>query len=113
MLDRQTAFDTMVAHLRRQGERAFNGQSCLYRTNDGLKCAVGALIPDEEYRESFEGVSAWKLIQDGLVSNLDKKDAEFFAAAQNQLHDTNSALSEDNFKDFADCWGLKYTPPQS
>ena len=29
--------------------------SCRYKTPDGLKCAVGCLIPDELYNEKMEG----------------------------------------------------------
>lgn len=52
----QEAFDTMVRHLRRQGCRSQDEahQTCLYRGPNGLKCAVGALIPDEEYMKEWD-----------------------------------------------------------
>jgi len=45
-------FDVSTVHMIRQGRRAVSeglGGTCLYRTKDGLKCAVGILIPDFEY----------------------------------------------------------------
>jgi len=48
----QEMFDVSTVHMIRQGRRAVSedvGGTCLYRTEDGLKCAVGILIPDSEY----------------------------------------------------------------
>lgn len=51
----QSVFDYAVAHMAAQGRRSTNGDSrCLYRGPDGLMCAVGCLIPDEEYSPSLE-----------------------------------------------------------
>jgi len=50
------AFDTVWAHLRRQGVRATNaGVGCVYLTEDGLRCAVGCLIPPGHPAERFSG----------------------------------------------------------
>ena len=57
----QEAFDAMVRHLAKQGERCTSGElgdDCCYRGPNGLKCAVGALIPDEEYSPDFEDSTA-------------------------------------------------------
>ncbi|MGQ7794434.1 hypothetical protein ACUN0C_18670 [Faunimonas sp. B44] len=51
----QDTFDTVVRHLFAQGKQAHEYGVCRYRTYDGLKCAVGCLIPDEDYDPSFEG----------------------------------------------------------
>lgn len=32
--------------------------SCAYRGDNGLKCAIGCLIPDEHYSSSLEGYTA-------------------------------------------------------
>lgn len=58
-MTKQETFDTVVEHLRQQGRPAWDrgGTACLYRTSQGLKCAVGCLIPDELYEARFEGVS--------------------------------------------------------
>ena len=36
---------------------SLNGKSCLYRGPNGLKCAAGLLIPDEDFDLSWEGQS--------------------------------------------------------
>lgn len=54
MQTRQEIFETVANHLFSQGQMATNGLgACSYRS-DGLKCAVGVLIPDNEYREDFD-----------------------------------------------------------
>ncbi len=54
----QEIFDTVAAHLLKQGKRALRsglaGASCVYRATDGCKCAVGCVIPDEFYEGRFE-----------------------------------------------------------
>lgn len=55
----QEAFDTMVKHLHKQNwVRSVLYSGCAYRGNQGRKCAVGCLIPDDEYKSSLEGQSA-------------------------------------------------------
>lgn len=51
----QEAFTAVVLHLRKQGRRAMTGTDCLYRAPDGCKCAIGALIPDDQYNPNLEG----------------------------------------------------------
>lgn len=61
----QDIFDKSGGHLLTQGKRAAETEAagtilagaCRYRTTQGLKCAVGALIPDEAYSRRFEGAS--------------------------------------------------------
>ena len=52
----QDIFDFVAAHLMTQGvvSEDQNGQ-CVYRSPDGLKCAIGCLIPDDAYRGNLEG----------------------------------------------------------
>jgi len=52
----QEAFTTMVQHARKQREKSLDDlrQTCLYRGPRGLKCFVGALIPDADYREEWD-----------------------------------------------------------
>lgn len=52
----QEAFNIMVQHLRTQGAQSLQpGRGCLYRHPDGVRrCAVGVLIPDEQYQSSLE-----------------------------------------------------------
>lgn len=50
---------TIRDHLTKQKARAVlpNGQSCVYRDEDGNKCAIGCLIPDELYTPEVEGMT--------------------------------------------------------
>jgi hypothetical protein len=55
-MDKQQIFNTVYLGLAKQGKRAFSnsdsapaGGSCQYRTIDGLKCAAGMLMTDEEF----------------------------------------------------------------
>lgn len=75
-MNKQEIFDTVAKHLFTQGERAVNDDGlCCYRVQLGdkvLKCAVGALIPDEMYREEMDGFGAakgkvWSCNLDGIV----------------------------------------------
>lgn len=56
----QEAFNKVVTGLRAQGKPSvvmdiYGGNMCAYRNPNGLKCAIGMLIPDEQYTSCFEG----------------------------------------------------------
>ena len=52
----QKIFDIISVHLITQNERSLDEAGmCLYQNPRGLKCAVGALIPDAEYNVNMEG----------------------------------------------------------
>ena len=72
-MNRQKVFDTVLTHLRTQNRRAVNGSGgCVYRSPEGLKCAIGCLIPDELYRSSMEGTTV-----SGLLADYPELDAYF------------------------------------
>jgi len=53
---RQEVLNTMAAHLLKQGVKSLNPDgSCCYLSHEGLKCAVGCLISDDEYCPEMEG----------------------------------------------------------
>lgn len=54
----QEIFDTVAVHLMTQVHRSEDKahEECLYRGPDGLKCAAGALIPDDDYSSGVEGL---------------------------------------------------------
>jgi hypothetical protein len=59
-LTRQEIYDRVKTHLLRQlqkSEGRWREPKSMYRSRDGLKCAVGVLIPDELYDERIESVS--------------------------------------------------------
>jgi len=65
----QELFDIVFKHLMSQNAKSMmvveGGFSCAYRGKDGLKCAIGILIPDEDYREDMEGLAAQNLLAKG------------------------------------------------
>ena len=84
----QTVFNIVMQHLRTQGSRSINGTKCAYRSLDGLKCAIGALIPDDAYYPELEayGVSRGN---DKLIEAIPKQyraDESLLCALQS-LHD--------------------------
>lgn len=52
----QQVFDQVATHLLTQNKRSYNEElaTCAYRSPDGLKCAAGCLISDEEYNPEWE-----------------------------------------------------------
>lgn len=93
-LDRQMVFNDVWTKLFEQGGRSMlpDGRMCAYRGKDGLKCAVGHLIPDDAYRSNIEGTSAYYDEVSGLI---DRKygtvsdipdDPDFLRELQN-IHD--------------------------
>lgn len=66
----QEVFDYVARHLLRQGKKAqtidcHGTVSCLYRTDEGLRCAAGSLVADEEYQKGFEGYAWGGLVDQG------------------------------------------------
>lgn len=49
-MTRQETFDKVARHLLTQNKQALNPQgSCVLRNDDGLRCAVGSLLTDEDF----------------------------------------------------------------
>lgn len=66
MMTNQEIFDTVAVHLLTQNKRATKANcstTCQYRTSEGLKCAVGCLIPDEKYTPEMEPYGVYTLIE--------------------------------------------------
>jgi hypothetical protein len=122
----QEAFDAMVNHLRRQGKPSQmvidDGRLvCAYRGDDGCACAVGALIPDDQYNPTLERHSL-SSIYDELGFDVDDKLLDFLCDAQTNLHDSPARPTELDVRDFLDgmelgaidlarSYDLSYTPP--
>ncbi len=54
-MNRQEIFETVSRHLFAQGRRSSDKDGgCLYRGPYGTSCAVGCLIPDENYTDRME-----------------------------------------------------------
>lgn len=59
-MNAQEIFDKVATHLFTQGTRCYDEDAlaCAYFGPNGMKCAVGALIPDADYRDDIEGENA-------------------------------------------------------
>ena len=82
----QEVFDQVCKHMLDQGKKSVrnihraavdfgeqDGGSCAYRGKQGLKCAAGCLIADDEYSEKME-LNGWhELVADGLVPEAHKE----------------------------------------
>lgn len=94
MVKLQEIFDTACAALIKQGRLSVSETGvCQYRGLDGAKCAVGHLIPDEEYNSMMDapGGNCWTRRQVAL--KLDVHDDFLFDLQR--CHD--QARDPDNF----------------
>lgn len=61
----QEIFNQVAKHLLTQNKKSIKEDGvCLYKSPEGLKCAAGCLISNEEYRPEFETNSWYWLIRD-------------------------------------------------
>ena len=103
-MTRQEIFEKVVAHFAVQRAASIEYKACMYRTYDGRKCAVGALIPDDAYTPDCESTSVYVLFRafpDMMqAAGLRREDADFLrdlqCAHDNARHDANflAGLSE-------------------
>lgn len=126
-MNSQEVFDKVVTHLRSQNvqamSHAFGG--CHYRTENNLKCAVGCLIPDGEYRDWFEGYSVIDLLNKITGKILDKavdkedfpillslKKHQSLLASLQTVHDSSATENwENGFQEVALGHKLQYRKP--
>ena len=96
-MNKQLIFDTVREHLLQQGEASLNvlhNQSA-YRGAGGRKCAIGCLIPDENYDARLEGKPVRRV---AVVRAIDakfgctEKDARgYFLYDLQGIHDWNDS----------------------
>lgn len=121
-MNRQEAFDIAAKHLLDQGKKAyrddgtpFSAPSCAYRSPEGgLKCAIGALIPDEEYDPRFEGQNAAVLLRQSYCPAVLKSGdltKDFLQALQCVHDDAHGDGDVEEFRrglmEFASRWKLR------
>jgi hypothetical protein len=77
---------TIVTHLKTQLAQGLNaGGACCYRGEDGLKCAVGALIPDDQYTPQMDGSYSLREVMENCTAlcEIEAKYPNLF----DELHD--------------------------
>lgn len=63
---KQEVFDYVANHLLTQGKKSLLDTGvCAYRGLDGMKCAAGVLMSDEEYQPYFE-INTWTQLEKKL-----------------------------------------------
>lgn len=121
----QEVFDFVVDHLRKQGVRSFverdfskphipasEPYGCLYRGPNGLMCAVGCLISDDEYRPRFEGAIVQSVLRDVLRNvftdaNEHLEEMSYLLVNLQNIHDRRDPRAwEESFEDTARKYGL-------
>lgn len=65
----QEVFNIVSTHLLTQGQMSLDDSMCMYRSPNGMKCAAGALIPDNEYKPEFEKKLWDTLVHSRFVEN--------------------------------------------
>lgn len=84
---KQQIFDQVSAHLltqMRRSTRAENVSWCMYRGANGLKCAAGSLIDDNEYESVMEGCAWIDVVEMGAAP---RRNSTFISELQ-VLHDS-------------------------
>lgn len=124
-MNAQEVFDKVVNHLRQQGKKSQGLVSssrnagdtfCMYRNPEGLKCAVGALIEEDEYSPSFELHLLCELLRMELPDSLRERLAGNYnlIVELQEIHDHSSVEYWENaFKRLAEHENLNYTPKES
>jgi hypothetical protein len=115
-LTKQEIFTKAYAGLKSQGfERSTGGRrgACMYRGENGMKCAVGWPIPDDKYDPTIEGTSACDMVViNGLEDHFDiwtdSSNYDFIINLQ-ECHDKGKtpAMMERNLRHFAKLHELK------
>jgi hypothetical protein len=112
----QDIFDKVVAHLREQKVTAYDEErgACQYRMANGLKCAVGCLLLDEEYDPRMdEGLNVGQLFcgWPAIANRLGRSNLPLLNDLQ-RIHDNWAPSSwEERLEALAKSDGLTYTPP--
>lgn len=108
-MTQQETFNLVVAHLRKQGTRAMHDDNCAYRDDSGRKCAIGCLIPDDDYDDDLEG---WNADDRPVASILRRLGHDVILCAELQrIHDSyQPRVWESEFEELASARGLIYRP---
>lgn len=101
----QEVFDQVAKHLLKQGVKSTDKGNglCVYKSDDGYKCAAGCLIAKSEYRKKYEG-AGWK----GLIQKygVTSSHSDLIRDLQ-KMHDNADPITWPNhLKSLADIHGL-------
>lgn len=91
----QRLFDKVATHLLAQNEKSIAYGTCLYRTDNGLMCAAGCLISDDDYDPSMEDnlidhvFRNWPDVQRGICMDyeISVEKAQTLIGELQEIHD--------------------------
>ena len=98
----QEIFDITLNHLRLQKvasfvidreEPLYESPVCLYRDQNGLKCAAGVHIPDDAYTPEMEGKSIRNVAEVFLPGRFTRAEVDLMAVMQS-AHDRHLATGD-------------------
>lgn len=93
-MTKQETFNLVAKHLLTQRARSMlrlQGSICAYRGANGMKCAIGVLIPDHLYNEGLENVPADCLPVLGILEKLGHD--ILLCSALQAVHDANNPVN--------------------
>lgn len=116
-MTKQELFTKVSSHLRQQRSRSVMTRpgrgsgvivACAYRGEDGKKCALGILIPDDKYNPDIEGARGSDVIKNYTEIKKPSKGLLRLADALQAIHDTIEPTSwGDALRALAISHGLK------
>jgi len=96
MRTNQEIFTHVLRFLRKQGVAAYEDGECRYRTDTGLQCALGCLIPEYAYDPIYEGHKVSSLFRNhphlANTMQVDKRQSSGLLFRLQNAHD--AALKE-------------------
>lgn len=111
-MNKQEVFNEVADHLARQKRAstahmampAGYSSACLYRTPEGLACAVGALIPNEEYSPTFERCTATTILRTASKHPETYPTLAQYVPFTTMLHDLQEVHDTTTSADIAAWW---------
>jgi len=109
---KQAVLNKVARHLVKQNESSLEGPTCMYYGPNGLKCAIGCLIPENLYYKGLETMhvtskSVLRVL--GAVINFKKVDKDFLEDLQ-RVHDNEEPeYWKAKLSEVAKDYGLKQT----
>ena len=81
----QQVFEQVAIHLLTQKAKSINQDgNCVYKNENGLKCAAGCLIHDDEYNSNWEDI-VWGYI----ASEMEIENHRYLIDDLQTIHDNN------------------------
>jgi len=83
-MEPQEIYNQVKKHLLKQNEKSTNDGYCVYRSEKGLKCAIGGILPDDLYHESMDKMMDSII---GIMSNFPRVKEYFGRGNENLLRE--------------------------